>query len=71
METIFIAFQYKYKLLEIVVIALHLNAIHDVVGRATTGVAPTLTEWRTILLSTEVRLILEFWRYLTNIIIHS
>ena len=48
METVFIAFRYRYKLMEIVVIALHLNAIHDVVGRATTSDAPSTYEWRTI-----------------------
>ena len=48
METVFTALNYKYKLMEIVVIALHLNSIHDVVGRATTGDAPTTSEWRTI-----------------------
>ena len=67
METVFIAFHYRYKLLEIVAIALHLNAIHDIVGGATTGDAPTTSEWRT----SEVRLILEVWRYFTYIIIHS
>ena len=36
----------------------------DVVGAAPTGDAPTTSEWSTILLPTEVRLILEVLRYL-------
>ena len=36
----------------------------DVVGAAPTGDAPTSTEWSTILSPTDVRLILEVWRYL-------
>ena len=35
----------------------------DVVGAAPTGDAPTTSEWLTILLPTEVRLILESWQY--------
>ena len=37
--------------------------IEDVVGAAPTGDAPTTSEWSTILLPTNVRLILETWRY--------
>ena len=36
----------------------------DVVGAAPTGDAPTTSEWSTILLPTEVWLILEVWEYL-------
>ena len=35
----------------------------DVVGAAPIGDAPTTSEWSTILLPTEVRIILEVWRY--------
>ena len=35
----------------------------DVVGAAPTGDAPTTSEWSTIWLPTQVRLILETWRY--------
>ena len=34
----------------------------DVVGAAPTGDAPTTSEWSTILLPANVRLILETWR---------
>ena len=36
----------------------------DVVGAAPTGDAPTTSEWSAMLLPTEVRLILENWRYI-------
>ena len=36
----------------------------DVVGAATTGDAPTTSEWWTDLLPTKVPLILEVWRYI-------
>ena len=36
----------------------------DVVGAAPTGDAPTISEWSTILLPTQVRLILETLRYI-------
>ena len=36
----------------------------DVVGAALTGDAPITSEWSTILLPTQVRLILEIWRLL-------
>ena len=38
----------------------------DVVGAAPTGDAPTTSEWSTISLPTQVRLILETWRYITE-----
>ena len=40
-----------------------LDQDEDVVGAATTGDAPTTSEWSTILLPTKVWLILEVWRY--------
>ena len=36
----------------------------DVVGAVPTGDAPTTSEWSTISLPTQVRLILETWQYL-------
>ena len=38
----------------------------DVVGAAPIGDAPTTSEWSTILLPSQVRLILEIWRYSTQ-----
>ena len=40
-----------------------LSENEDVVGAAPTGDAPTTSEWSTILLPYEVRLILETWRF--------
>ena len=37
----------------------------DVVGAAPPGNAPTTSEWSTILLPVRVRLIIEFWRYVS------
>ena len=39
----------------------------DVVGAAPTGDAPTTSEWSTIWLPTKVQLILETWRYISEI----
>ena len=40
----------------------YLKENEDVVGAVPTGDAPTTSEWATILVPTEVRLILEIWR---------